>query len=313
MFERTNQDPGKSRPTLVAVIMLGIFLLSVGIAWWISVDRGQYVRQGQNIVTQIRYSKLESFWHGPAQSYYLIRQKQQVVGWRADIRVPDKGGGFEGLLMQVIHVGNRPQVHVRRWQLDSTAAQGWFQIAWLEGAAPRIDLDKGYLVEDIPHNPGKVEVPANFLPEGTLLLAARLVAQAKTQAFFKSVYINETGPRDMEQPQIANVGLTNLIYKGQETLQDGAKAIQASAVEVRLGILGKERTETIYLAPDGHVVLIARPDQTLTPTTLAELVQSDPNALRAIRQQAEEFDFNIDALRPAPRTTAKSSTTGEPH
>jgi hypothetical protein len=311
MFERTNQDPGKSRPTMVAVIMLGLFLLSVGIAWWISVDRGQYVREGEIIVAKLHNSTLESFWHGAGQSYYLIREKQQVIGWRADFRIPARGGGFEGFLIQVIRVGNRAQVHVRRWRLDSAAAEGWFQIAWLEGAAPRVDLDKGYLVEDIPGHPDKVEVPSNFLPEGTLPLAARLVAQGKTQAFFKSVYVNESGPRDAELPQIANVGLTNLIYKGQETIQEGGKPIQASVVEVRLGILGKERTETIYLAPDGHVALIARPDQTLTPTTLAELAKCDPAAMQMIQQEAGECDFNLSAFRTAPRPTVKNNRPEE--
>jgi hypothetical protein len=297
---------------MVALIMLGLFLLSVGIAWWICVDRGQYVREGEIIVAKIHNSTLESFWHGAGQSYYLVREKQQVIGWRADMRIPAKGGGFEGFLMQVIRVGSRPQVHVRRWRLDSAAAEGWFQIAWLEGAAPRVDLDKGYLVEDIPGHQGKAEVPANFLPEGTLPLAASLVAQAKTQAFFKSVYVNESGPRDMEQPQVANVGLTNLIYKGQETVQEGGKPIQASAVEVRLGILGKERTETIYLAPDGHIALIARPDQTLTPTSLAELVKSDPNAMQMIQQEAYECRFNLNALKSAPRPATKNNLPEEP-
>src|SRR5664280_1975122 len=111
MFEQTTEDPGKSRPTMVAVIMLGIFLLSAGVAWWICADRGQYARQGEAILAQIHNSKLESFWPGPEQSYYLIHDNRQVIGWRAEIRVPGKGGGFEGFQMQVIRVGNRQQVH----------------------------------------------------------------------------------------------------------------------------------------------------------------------------------------------------------
>jgi hypothetical protein len=277
---------------MVAVIMLGIFLLSVGIAWWISLDRERLVHEGDRIVTQIQSSKLESFWRGGEQSYYLIREKQGNVGWRADFRIPREGGGFDGLLMQVIYAGNQPQVHIRKWHLDSTATTGWYQVAWLEGAEPRIDLIKGYLVEHVSRNPGKVEVPPNFLPEGTLPLAARLVAQSKGQAFFRSVYVNESAPKEIEGPQTVNVGLTNLIYKGQEAVQEGGKTIQANAVEVRLGILGKERTETLYLAPDGQTVRIDRPGQTLTPT-------SDPKVLRKIQQEARNLGLDFGSLKSA--------------
>jgi hypothetical protein len=159
-------------------------------------------------------------------------------------------------------------------------------------------------VEDVPHNPGKVEVPPNFLPVGALSLAARLVAQTKGQAFFKSVYLNEIGPREMDEPQFANIGLTNFIYKGQETLQDAGKPIQASVVEVRLGVLGKERTETIYLAPDGHVVLITRPGQTLTPTT-------DPAQVQRIRMEAYNHGFNLGALKPAQQPSAPENSPEE--
>ena len=311
MFQGTTEDAGQSRPAMVAFIMLGIFLLSVGIAWWISIDREQLVREGDRIVGQIQSSKLESFWHRGEQSYYLIREKQGTVGWRAELRIPRQGGGFDGLLMQVISSGNQPQVHIRKWQLDTTATNGWFQVAWLEGTEPRIILNKGYLIEQVSPNPGKVEVPPNFLPEGTLSLAARLVAQAKGQAFFRSAYINDSGPREIEGPQTVNVGLTNLIYKGQEMVQENGKAIQANVVEVRLGILGKERTETLYLAPDGHTVLITRPGQTITPTTLGELVQIDPSALRMIQQEAFNSGFDLNALKTAPRTSAKTNPPEE--
>ena len=60
MVEGTTETTGRSRPALVAVIMLGIFLLSVGVAWWISADREHYVREGERIVAQIQNSKLES-------------------------------------------------------------------------------------------------------------------------------------------------------------------------------------------------------------------------------------------------------------
>ncbi len=274
--------------------MLGIFLLSVGVAQWISADREQYVREGIKIVSKIHDSKLESFWHGPEQSYYLISENQQNIGWRADIRIPRQGGGFFGLRVQAINVGNRAQVHIRKWLLDSAAAEGWYQVRWREGAEPGVVLNKGYLVEQVPRHPGKVEVPPNFLPEGTLPLAARLVAQAKEQAFFKSVYINESGPKETEGSQLNSIGLTNLIYKGQVTLHEGDKAIQASVVEVRLGILGKERTETLYLDPDGHVALIARPGQTLTPT-------SDPGVVRKIRQEAAMLGYDLKALISSPQ------------
>ena len=300
MFERTNQDAGRSRPTWVALIMLGLFLLSVGIAWWISFDREHLVREGVRIVAQIHKSKLESFWHGQEQSFYLIGENQRNIGWRADLRVPRQDGGFDGLLVEAIGAGGRQQLHVRTWQLNSAATQGVCQAAWLQGAEPKIYMDKGYLVEQSPKPPhiSKVEIPPNFLPEGTLTLAARLVAQARGQAFFKSIYVSNSGPREAEGSQLNNIGLTNLIYKGQETLHEGGKPVLADVVEVRLGILGKERTETLYLAPEGHVLLITTPDQTFTPTTLADLVKFDPNALRTIQEEAEDFDFHPNVFKP---------------
>lgn len=307
MVQDSTQN-GAGRPAMLAMVMLAVLLGCMALAWWISSIRQGHTDKGTQIVRRIQSDGLQSFWSGADERYYLIVQRGQPVGYFADFRGSQADDGFDGLNVHVVNVTGKRVAQYQRWHLANSGKAGWFQVRWanevLRGqwerqSTPRVHLVDGQLVNPDEEDPqaNRIQAPANYLPEDTVLLAAQLVAKDKTQAFFRAYYPE----KERADSPLSSVWLLNLLYKGRQTIQVDGKGVEVDAVEVRKGVRSRETIQTFYLSPAGQVVQISSGDVVYTPTTLDRIGQLDNQAGRLLLQFAADSRMPLAIERPKGR------------
>jgi hypothetical protein len=186
--------------------MLVTLLASVGAAWLLVNRARANARWGADTIARIRQDGLQLHWqHHPPIQWYLIRFRDRVVGWRADVRVVRKDHGYDGV--NVLHgPSSQGPIIVERWTLNADATAGKY-----ESARAGMDADKVLVVERpdtyIALSDGRVQVqhakhgqsqaaePANYVPEGALELACYVAGRRAGRAQFKAV-LNDTPPKN---------------------------------------------------------------------------------------------------------------------
>jgi len=187
---------------ILALVMLGILLLSVAVAWWFVRARGDDVRRGEDIIRRIRGNSLEHYWtDAPEVLWYLARSSSgRIVALRRISRAPVAEGaadgiteGYEGANTLYRLRGTRLfPLNQEWWRISTGATRGSYR-----GPAQK----RGFIWTEIYLNDGRIRVdqigpraltaettvPGNYIPEGLSLLAVRLVAAEGKPASFRTI------------------------------------------------------------------------------------------------------------------------------
>ena len=182
-----------------------MLLVSLLVAAGLVRSRGGPVREGEAILAEVRQKGLAAYWQPYAVRWYLIQAGGQVVGWRATVTIDRGGTAFEGIHVYVRDSARSDPGHWEWWRLNADATGGEYRagkvvrslLAWQIPTDTTIRLTGGQVFAKQVIQQWVLEsqarTAANYLPEGTLELAARLVAERKTRAQFRLIF-NEDLP-----------------------------------------------------------------------------------------------------------------------
>ena len=139
--------------SVLALVLLGMLLLSVAAAWWFTRIRTDDVRRGEDIIRRIREKSLEHYWaKTPVVAWYFARSSNgRLVAVRRISRAPLAKGGAVGIAEGYEGADTHYRAQRRRWS--------WEQEAW------RISTDATHGRYDGPtRNPMSVSYTHLTLP-----------------------------------------------------------------------------------------------------------------------------------------------------
>lgn len=331
MYEQPPDVPTKSRTNLLALVLLGVLLLSVLAAWQITRSMAGHKSRGEAIVQEI-HKGLGLYWKGPSLKFYLIRTEDgKDVGWQYSLRNARKDGGFDGLDMTAL---NGQPWSWERYLLSQDARQGKYSAGQAaRNSAVSIDMTIDTQIQldgeglrasqrdprDRRMHPSRAQTPPNYLPEGTLSLAVQLVAKSKTSGFFQMILNDqppEPGTGGMDK---IHFFAARIEYKGQKSFGEGGTAVDASEVVVQIGGTSKELQQTYLVGPDGTILQLTMAiilNKSIVPlksvpVSTPELLKYYPQALEDIRIIAGSSDMRLPAEPDAQATTEKATEEAE--
>ena len=277
MTETHYSSPSRRSP-LLAPVLLAILAASVAAAWWATgLHKGQSQR-GAEIVAEIRDRGLGHFWPDASVHWYVIHRGQDRVGWEARSVTPTGGGNYEGLTARVM-IRAAESSTWEQWALSADARRGVYvagelhlssQGTVLGESNTTIKLADGtveanQMIEGNYYQ-SRAAAPENYLPEGTSVLAMRLVAEQQDEANFRMI-VNELAPSG-GQPSFPMVTLD---YDGPAG--DGPFAGAAGVIFEGLG-----GSHTVYVAEDGSIAGSQVKDRRTVAVSRAELEEAFPKA-----------------------------------
>jgi len=277
----------RRRHKILAVITLAVLLATVLVAWVVQYFPARRAEKAVEIIRGIRQAGLEHFW--PEQSridWYLIELRGKLIGWRAVVRTRREGGGFAGLTLEVILPVNR--FWCEKWTLNADATRGRY--AAYEGIARGLRLEQ--LKTEIALEDGQVRVlqheaqgrvlaarskaPANYLPEGTMELAIRRVAEEAADAQFSLVF--------NEVPNVGGAvsfGVMRFRHVGTRRSEDGR------TIRLVRGYARREGTHierTYEVNHQGRLTSMYDEQRRWQPATAEEVTAAFPDAIRQLRR-----------------------------
>jgi len=195
MFEREPEKPHFAR---IAVIMLGVLLLSTGAAWLLVAGRDRASVRGAEIVRELRGRGLGAFWDGPQIRWYLETRQGRPVGWHAFIVAP-AGQEYHGLDVRHWLTPTGEQTYWERWELNATATAGAYRAGpvargmRITDTVIRYAKDEVSLLKNATDAKALSPAPDNYIPEGALNLVCLLTSRQDRRAYFHMVF-NEREP-----------------------------------------------------------------------------------------------------------------------
>lgn len=239
--------------------MTALLVASTGAAWLVirrpQSGQGRYDPQaaprlaetGRSILDDLRRKGLSAYWPQADTQWYLVRFRDEAIGWQVAARLPRPDGSVDGLHVWAITDEFR---HLRvlweRWSLNGDATVGRYSAGTVAQDRPgrgriatdtRIDLAAGRLkvVQTLAgvERTSTADAPPNYLPEGTFDLVRHLVAERKTRAAFRLI-INDLGP-DGDGTRFAQAYVG---YEGESPGQAGASR-RVSTWILRAGQVGR--------------------------------------------------------------------------
>lgn len=202
-FQEETSNPRARQQKLLILILLSILGACIVLGWWMTRRIDAPTTQGIEIVRAVRARKLLQFPGGNKtyRQHYFIYQhaggKPQIVGWRfryhSRNQNPEKG--FVGGEME----WNPGSYAQSRWTLTDGLDKGSYQSRierrkrdGLIRTGASIELNNGilYVQQILPGHKlnSECEIPDNYIPEGSVSLMLREVAERKTHAKFKMIF-----------------------------------------------------------------------------------------------------------------------------
>jgi len=299
-----NTDRRPARDALLSVILFGVLLASVGGAWLVVRRSGGPTAssRGAEIVARIRRETLGAFWPGSTSiRWFLLRQGRDVVGFRSVVTQPRADGGFDRLRMDVRPWTDRPGSIWSHCRLNADATECQYRAGRLD-ITPRgmgISSDTRIVLAD-----GRVEMaqrigssiigryirssapsPANYLPEGTLWLACRLVARRRDEARC-SLIIDHLAPIGSATRFVEVL----ISYVGRGDANTDVVRVSPEPVEASAG-------QMYHLDADGRVVGHVAGETVASLASAESIAEDFPDARRLVERMmkrvgmaAEEAD-----------------------
>ena len=158
---------------------------------------------GEAIVAQIRSDGLADYWPRARLDWFLRtdRRSGRPIGWGAEAVAPGPDAAFDGIRVSVDRTQRgAAKWHWERWRLDAEGAAGNYtagefyerggRVRIREDTSIRLATGKVAVRQEIDgverHSRGNT--PPNYLPEGTIPLARRLIAQQEGLGLFTTIY-----------------------------------------------------------------------------------------------------------------------------
>jgi len=222
----------RSREGLVAVVMFAALLGAVGAAAWLVRERTIIPAQrGREILSEIRRNGLGHYWRAAAFSgYYVGRDMQgRNIGWmrveRRRFVAKFAGASFASQ--------STKQKTEEKWQLDDKLTSGWYEgdkFAMTGSVKTTITLEDGRVsvtqIKGSAAQSAEAALPDDYLPEGTLELAARLVAESGQRTSFEVIF-NDIAIMDgkVNFTRVSMVPLSGRRARLESTMAPGRLAI----------------------------------------------------------------------------------------
>lgn len=290
------QSTRRPRFALIAVLMFALLALATLSAWLIVQRRSGPHMRGAELVEQMRSEGLSAWWdRSPHSQWFLIRRNGEVIGWDVRLRLPLGDGGFEGLKLRIFRAQERSGGSWEYWQLNADATSGEYlsgDLAFGEGRLvtstnTSIVQEEGAIQTEQSSQVGprrsKAEVPENYIPEGTLPLVRRLVAEEGAEAAFRMVF-NEQLPQG-SRTTFGVVRMNGRSPSEQERAQDAAYAVE----NVLITLDGSDSGETYLLDEQGRTVGIVAERIRIDAVSAAEVAAEFPEAPDVVRTLAGRF------------------------
>jgi len=323
------------------VIMFGLLLASVGVAGWLSRTRGAPARRGAEMIKRIRRDKLGRYWDKAEIRWLLLRRGgERPVGWRAVAVSPGDDDEFEGIDVRVNYSGRSPARRWECWALKGDAtrgayAAGTFAIVSIRGKASlgrhtdtrvvlgpdgievqqQLSARRGSNVTGPKNYQSTSRTPSNYLPEGTVCLAAMLVALDRTEAVFKQVF-NELPPHGGHS---GHVGTTRLgtVRMSHAAAPEGYGIDDEAfrVVTIQRSIEGQQVASEIHVLDEkAFPVLIAGESIVESTASEEEVAAAFPKAALLLRGLMKDLEFDFPApgrtVNPLSRTRAIGPALG---
>lgn len=180
----------RHRKSLLSLVMLGILLIAVCIAWLITLSSSALMDEGTAVIREIRKQSLPVLLkNDPAIRCYLIKNKEGgKLGYGIDTLRSGRNGYDGAGLMHL------PRVTVsEKWQLSNDAARGSYAglSSGMDQSYTAMSLSDGKLIATVQLPTQKIRseltVPDNFIPDGIIDLVVRVVAQRGGKAVFHAL------------------------------------------------------------------------------------------------------------------------------
>ena len=249
-FSIGGQDPRQRQLALLSVIMLGVLLASVFVAWLLVRHARAHGDAGARVLAEIRARGLDAFWgEQPAVQWYLVRSEEADLGWRVRFRARRVIGGFEGLHVSFDKTPAGGRLQWKTWSLTADATEGTYladaaDIVRVNSPVPtavwrrdpkaltKIALRDGTVaaMQSVgPDSNGQVVrveshalAPANYLPEGTMHLGMFLAARSGERTRFQSI-------ANGLPPAGTTTRLVGMVLSGGEPTPDGYRVSLGSS------------------------------------------------------------------------------------
>ncbi|HUT57920.1 MAG TPA: hypothetical protein VNA25_08730 [Phycisphaerae bacterium] len=186
-----------SRKVLLTSLMIGILLVTVAVAWWLTRFRNAAMREGAHLVDEMRRRSLSDIWpRGALQAVFVRRDGAGRETGRVTVERVATDGGFAGRVRDEPLPAFRGRLrNVREdWSIRGDLSAGQYQAAYvgenriigiiLAGEDVHVTVN-GQPIDSVP-------IPANYLPEGLMWLAVRMVADRGREATFAFVSNEES-------------------------------------------------------------------------------------------------------------------------
>lgn len=311
-----------ARKLSLNVVMALVFATSVALAWRYAHGITAAIEQrGADILTTIRQQGLAHFYPKKGTGdWYLRHQGGAVLGWRLVLVIRQADGTFTGLEANLSRSLRSPATfegHWERWQLDNHATRGRY-IAGSVRVGPRlwelkqdtsIDLADGAVTvvqQDAKGLARRSTGPTdeNYLPEGTILLAQRLIAKRRTNAQFRLIF-NELLPRGT-RPRF-ETRTFRYLAEPSETVPGAVATVEGESALT--GFMPQEA----YFDEHGRLLQVITGKVRLTSAGLGQIQRYFPDVLDYVRQIHSETGFPKSPDFNASESTEESKPPPNAH
>jgi len=290
---RTSGQSAAARQALLALLLTAVLAAAAGAAWLLQEIAQRRVDKGAAILKQIRSNKLALYWPDRRQTdWYLIQQGSVVLGWHAIVR-EGSGGGFRGWEIELGYnqAGATEREMHSAWNLNADATDGTYQ-SRVERRGQPTELTQIRLQESASEaDQATVEVlqptlaleaqspePRNYIPEGVLPLAIRLVAEGGADAQFRMVFDDIPNSH-----KVVEFGSVRISHEGRGRTDQGE---QTHRVRVYYRGWGKHPRE-YELDESGKLISIVSGNVRWVAASAADVAKRFPNAPETVRRFAQ--------------------------
>lgn len=241
------------RIVVIRAIVLGVLLTAcvAGAALYVHDLRTEADRNGKSVVAEIRQKGLGQFIREPTTRWFLIQADRTPLGWHVIDTAPrPDSDGVMGLNLTVTPAEDDPHDRSKlegtweRWELNHDATEGRYDAGDVHVVGDECDV---VATTSIVLADGRVQatqlvdgriyrssatVPANYLPEGTMEMATRVLAGQDEPARFRMI-VNSIPPQG-DAPRFFTLTMRNA-YKQHRRRPGTLYAVQADTTETELG------------------------------------------------------------------------------
>jgi|GEM_PF-1796279 len=305
MFARNAQE-GHARRAWLSLVMLGVLLLMVSAAWLLVRARSVPPAGAEDVLRALREKGLRHYWPRPRERWLLLRKDGAPVGWNAAVVLPAGNGEFRGL--DVTYDASSRAIVWEAWRLNADATAGDYAAGRANGRGRSLTTDTRIRyaagrLETVQFIDGQryasgAEAPGNYLPEGTVPLARRIVADRESSARFQMVIHSAPPQGDRTRLVTLTIAYAGTTPRGP---LEGARQVHVS--------LGRTDSGVYLLDEDGDLLGAEDGGLSMTAATAAEVSQQYGNAARLVRAL---LGLSLDELGEAGDSVPLPPLTREP-